>query len=530
MKIPFVHNTPVIFVAGMGLIVAATAALSVLSYRYTVGRKNLVETTLYAAWSSLAQQSVDRIEQKILDNDRILSDMINVDMRDLWPVMVDAIKNADLNVDQVYLMRPDSNYPLYPPYSHEIRNQWGRFQANFKVKDLPLDTLPLNQPHHLHIERPKDFLFVTYMLRETQDGSRILVCYQMNYDKLVDLLDKYLRDLQQRGFYVSVVDYENNGVYSQPFSRSKYSREARFQTTLYKWILQIMPRRYTDLELEVKKERRANLFFIVMSISTIFFSLAIIYVAWQRDRQLRRLKENFISNVTHELKTPLSLIRMFSEILVTGRVKIEDKKLEYYRIINSESDRMSRLINNLLDFGNLTRGIERKHFERTNIAQIVMKALEAYRHDVQKDGFVLNLETAPDIPDSYADPNAITMAFLNLLDNSVKYSGNQKQINVRLVRNNGFLDLSVADKGIGIPAAEQQKIFDQFYRGSDPSVRRIRGSGIGLAITKHVAEMHGGVVLVESKPGEGSTFTLRIPIRDTEDSKSEIRDSKPQNA
>ena len=121
----------------------------------------------------------------------------------------------------------------------------------------------------------------------------------------------------------------------------------------------------------------------------------------------------------------------------------------------------------------------------------------------------------PDIPDSFADPNAITMAFLNLLDNSVKYSGDQRQIDVRVGKTNGFVDLSVTDRGLGIPASEQQKIFDQFYRGSESAIRKVRGSGIGLAITKHVAEMHGGEVLVESGPGKGSTFTLRIPLQDS---------------
>ena len=178
---------------------------------------------------------------------------------------------------------------------------------------------------------------------------------------------------------------------------------------------------------------------------------------------------------------------------------------------------MSRLINNLLDFANLIRGIEYKHFEKTNMSQLVAKALEAYRYEIQKDGFQLNLEADSGIPDLYADPNAITMAFLNLLDNSVKYSGDEKQIEVHVAKNNGFVDLSVMDRGIGIPAHEQQKIFDKFYRGSEPAIRRVRGSGIGLAITKHVAEMHGGEVLVQSEPGKGSTFTLRIPIRNAQE-------------
>jgi two-component system phosphate regulon sensor histidine kinase PhoR len=531
MKIPFGHNALTILIA-IALIVISTAALSFLSYHYTVGRENLVETSLAQTNYKLVWQYVDRIEQKILDNDRILSDMIDVDEPSRWPAAVDAIKKADLNVDQVYFLTPDGNY-LYPPYSYDIRNQWGRFHASFKVKELNLESLHLNEPHHLHKERPDDYLFVTYVLRETRDGSRILVCYQMDFDEILMLLDKYLRDLTKE-YYVSIVDYDNNGVYGQPISRSsmssKYFFEKRFPNTLYKWILQLVPRNYTELELGVKNQRRTNLFFITLSMSTIFFSLAIIYIAWQRDRQLRQLKENFISNVSHELKTPLSLIRMFSEILVTGRIRSEDKKLEYYRIIHNQSDRMSRLINNLLDFANLSRGIEHKHFERTNIAQIITEALEAYRYEVQKDGFVLNLEMAPDMPDSFADSNAITMAFFNLLDNSVKYSGDQKQIDVRLIRNNGYLDLSVADKGIGIPVAEQQRIFEQFYRGGEPSVRRIRGSGIGLAITRHVAKMHGGEVLVNSEPGKGSTFILRIPIRESADSRFEVRDSKSRTS
>jgi two-component system, OmpR family, phosphate regulon sensor histidine kinase PhoR len=520
MKIPFVHNTLVIFIA-IGLIVISTATLSFFSYRYNVGRENVAEATLVQANIKLALQNRDRIELNILENDRALSDLIDINEPSRWPAMVDAIKRADLNVDQVYFLRPENNSLLYPPYSYEIRNQWGRFHASFKVTELNLDSVPLDQPHHLHKERPDDYFFVTYILRETRDGSRILVCYQMSFDKINELLDKHLTGLQDK-FYVNIVDYENNAVYGKPIEpasrSSKYFFEIRFRTTLYKWLLQIVPRNYAELELGMKNQRRTNLFFILLSMSTIFFSLTIIYVAWQRDRQLRQLKENFISNVSHELKTPLSLIRMFSEILATGRVKSEDKKLEYYRIINNESDRMSRLINTLLDFANLVRGVEHKHFEKTNLAQVITKALEAYRYEVQKDGFLLNLETAPDMPDSYADPNAITMAFFNLLDNSIKYSGEQKQIDVRVWRDNGFWDLSVTDKGIGIHPAEQQKIFEQFYRGSDQSIRRIRGSGIGLAITKHVAEMHGGEVLVASELGKGSTFTLRIPIRETENS------------
>jgi signal transduction histidine kinase len=514
MKVPFIHNPLVIFIA-IGLIILSTIALSYLNYHYSVGGDNLVKISLIQNNTKLALIYRDQIEQKIMDNDRILSDMIDavIDEPSKWPAQVEEIKKKDLNVDQVYFLRPDNNTPLYPSYSHEIRNQWRAFQSSFDIKELNLNRQPLDQPHHLHKERPGSFFFATFVLKETRKEERILVCFQMNFDHIIAMLDTSLRDLQS-DWYVSIVDFENKGIYGQPISRSsEYFIETRFQTTLYKWFLHLLPRKYIEMEQGVRNRRRANLFFIVLSMSLIFVSLSIIYVGWRRDRQLRQLKEDFISNVSHELKTPLSLIRMFSEMLVTGRVKDEDRRLDYFRIIHSESDRMSRLIVNLLDFANLGRGIKSGHFEKTNIAQLVVKALEAYRYEIQKDGFLLNLETHPDIPDSYVDPNAITMAFLNLLDNSVKYSGDQKQIDVRVKRTNGFVDLAVIDKGIGIPASEQPKIFDKFYRGSEPSVRRVRGSGIGLAITKHVAEMHGGEVLVDSEPGRGSMFTLRIPIR-----------------
>ena len=525
MKLPFIHKAPIIFIT-IGLIVVSTAILSFVSYYYTVGRENLVETSLVQSNYKLAANYIDRIEKEIVDNDLILSGMVDVNEPAKWPAEVEAIKKADLNVDRVYFLRPDNDYPLYPPYSYDIRNEWGAFRASFKVKELDLDQRELEQPHHLHTERANRYFFATYFIKETHKGTRIVVCYQMNVDKIIVLLDRLMRDLQDR-FYVSIVDYDNNGVYGQPISRSKYYVDARFPTTLYKWFLQMLPRNYTELEQRVKNQRRINLFFIILSMSLTFISLAIIYIGWQHDRQLRQLKDNFISNVSHELKTPLSLIRMFSEILVMGRVKDEDKRLEYYRIIYNESDRMSRLIANLLDFANLIRGIERKHFEKTNIAQLVTKALEAYRHEIQKEGFELNVKADPEMPDSYADPNAITMAFLNLLDNSMKYSKDQKRIDVNVWRDNGFVALSVADRGVGIPEHEQQKIFDKFYRGSDPSVRKVRGSGIGLSITKHVAEMHGGEILVESAPGKGSTFTLKIPIREKmDDSKFQIPDSK----
>jgi two-component system phosphate regulon sensor histidine kinase PhoR len=513
MKAPFSHNTLVVAVA-IGVIIVSTGTLSLVSYHYTVGRAYLVETSLAESIINLVGQKIERIEQAIVDNDRELVELADVDEPSQWPVIEAQIKAADFNVDEVYFTRPGHTFPpIYPAWSDEIRNLWGAYKNSFNIKDVDLSRLALNQPNHLHKERPDNYFFATYVLKEDRKGQRYLVCFQMNNEKIIALLDRYLRDLQTN-YYVSVVDFENNGIYNQPISRSsKYYYETRFRSTLYKWILQIVPRHYTEIERDVRNQRRTNLFLIIMSMTLIFSSLAIIYVTGRRERQLRQLKEDFISNVSHELKTPLSLIGMFSEILKTGRVKSQETRMEYYGIIHNEAERMGHLIGNLLDFASLERGKRANHFEAVNLAQLVGRELEAYNYQIQKEGFQLTTVMPEGTPEIYADPVAISMALFNLLDNSVKYSGEGKQITVKVAQENGYIDVSVADKGPGIPVEEQQKIFEKFYRGSTAVGRKVRGSGIGLSITKHVAEMHGGTVLVDSKVGRGSTFTLRIPIR-----------------
>jgi two-component system phosphate regulon sensor histidine kinase PhoR len=205
---------------------------------------------------------------------------------------------------------------------------------------------------------------------------------------------------------------------------------------------------------------------------------------------------------------------MFSEILVTNRVKSEESKQEYYNIIHNESGRMSRLIANLLDFASLERERHSLYFERTNIAQLVIKELEAYRYQIQKDGFELITDVDCKVPDTVVDPNAVSMALFNLLDNAVKYSGDRKRVAVAVHQDDGFINIAVKDEGLGIPEDERSKVFEKFFRGRSASVKKIRGSGIGLSITKQVAEMHGGEIRLKSEPGFGSTFTLRIPIRE----------------
>jgi two-component system phosphate regulon sensor histidine kinase PhoR len=513
MKRPFRFSTTAVAIA-IGLITVSTVILSSFSYIHWAGKDYLVDEIIKQYTIKLATRSVGQIEQEIIDNDNVISGMVDIEDPSTWPATAEILKKGEYNVDHMFIFRLDSPYALFPPYSREIANSWDKLRSSFM--ELSTTALVLDQTNHLHKERADNYRFASYVLKENRRGEEFLVFFEMNHEKTLSLVDKCLSDLRPV-FDVSIVDFDNIGVApdSQPISRTaKYFYEMRFPTTLYKWLLQVVPRNYTELERNARNTRRANLFLIVLSMTMIFCSLAIIYVAGRRERQLTQLKEDFISNVSHELKTPLSLIRMFSEILVSNRVKNDAARQEYYGIIHSESDRMSRLVANLLDFARLERERHGLHFEKTNIAQLVAKELDGFRYQMQKDGFELVTHIDTNVPDTMADSNAISMAFFNLLDNAVKYSGERKHVTVSVGAGAGTVDLAVSDRGIGIPEGERQKVFEKFFRGSSASVKKIRGSGIGLSISKQVAEMHGGEICVESEIGRGSTFILKIPVRD----------------
>jgi two-component system, OmpR family, phosphate regulon sensor histidine kinase PhoR len=512
MSRQFHFNTTAVAIA-IGLIAVSTVILSSFSYIHWAGKDYLVDEIIKQYTIKLATRSVSQIEQEIIANDNVISGMLNVDDPSSWAATAELLKKDPFNVDHVFVFRLDNPYALFPSYSREIANSWDKLRTSFK--ELSTTYLVPDQMNHLHKERADNYRFASYVLKANRHGDKFLVFFEMNPGKMRVLVERVLSDLRP-AFNVNIVDFDNIGVApdSQPISRNaKYYYEMRFPTTLYKWLLQVVPRNYTELERNARNTRRANLVLIVLSMTLIFCSLAIIYVAGRRERQLTQLKEEFISNVSHELKTPLSLIRMFSEILVSNRVKDDAARQEYYQIIHGESDRMSRLVANLLDFARLERERHGLHFEKINLGKLVAKELDGFRHQLQKDGFALDTRIDTGVPDTMADPNAISMAFFNLLDNAVKYSGARKHVTIRVRAGAGTVDLSVQDEGIGIPEDERHKIFEKFFRGLGAKTNRARGSGIGLSITRQVAEMHGGEIHVESEMGRGSTFTLSIPVR-----------------
>jgi len=279
----------------------------------------------------------------------------------------------------------------------------------------------------------------------------------------------------------------------------------------------------------------------------------------KRQLALARQKTDFVSNVSHELKTPLTSIRMFSEMLAEGRVEDEDKRRQFLNIITAEAARLTRLINNVLDFARLERGEKQYQFARLDLAALAQETVELYRPHLEASGFALNFRNkGADSPGAVTDPSdhcdgsnrndvngtsqplairgdrdALAQVMVNLLSNAEKYSDDRKAIEVILGASANsssprpraqqadhvvsssatceWAEWSVLDRGRGVPPGCEEKIFEQFYRAHDSLADGVQGSGLGLTLARQIAEAHGGSVTYAPREGGGSRFTLRLP-------------------
>lgn len=238
----------------------------------------------------------------------------------------------------------------------------------------------------------------------------------------------------------------------------------------------------------------------------------------RRQLTLARQKTDFVSNVSHELKTPLTSIRMFAELLAEGRVADREKQRSYLHIITAETARLTRLINNVLDFARLERGEKKYNFQPCDLVEVVRDTAETLRPHLEQNGFAIECELPPEPCPVTCDRDALAQVLVNLLSNAEKYSGEQKTIRVELHRRSEplpFAEVTVLDRGLGVPRGCETKVFEQFYRAHDTLNSGIQGSGLGLTLARQIARAHGGDVAHEPREGGGSCFSLRLPLRGT---------------
>ena len=259
------------------------------------------------------------------------------------------------------------------------------------------------------------------------------------------------------------------------------------------------------------RERLLYAAFAMVMVVTLFGG----FLAWadlRRQIRLTRMRSDFVASVTHELKTPLAAIRMFAETLRT-RTKLESPvQTECVDTILGESERLSRLVDNVLEMSKIEEGRKIYHMAPVRLAGVMDAVARAMRYPLERAGFTLDLDVEEQLPTIQADADALEQAILNLLTNAMKYSGDSRGIWLSARCENGDAVTRVRDEGVGIPPEEQKRIFERFYRVPSRANEAVPGAGLGLALVEHVARAHGGRVEVESVPGRGSTFSIRIPI------------------
>lgn len=239
----------------------------------------------------------------------------------------------------------------------------------------------------------------------------------------------------------------------------------------------------------------------------------LVYRTVSQEARLSRLRTDFVSAVSHEFRSPLSSILALTERLEAARVHDTDKLAEYYRIIRQEARRLTALVTRLLEFAQIEGGKKRYSLDRVELAAIARDAIESCRDITNPDRIQFTGDAASSLW-VMADRVALQHGIQNLIENAVKYSPVDAPIMVRCHAVNGTNVVEVRDRGIGIPDAEQRRIFEKFYRGRHASELDAQGVGIGLSLVKHVVESHGGSVSVASEPGVGSCFTIALPRAD----------------
>ena len=310
---------------------------------------------------------------------------------------------------------------------------------------------------------------------------------------------------------ITISDENQRVLYSNGAAQNGYLFESNLGRPFSSWRAGIGLKN-TDLDYLARNSflHSAGATFLVLVF--LLCGIALTIRATDREARLAQAKSNFVANVSHELKTPLSLISMFSEILELERVDNEEKKAEYYRIMRHESLRLNKMIDNILDFSKIEAGRKTYDFADGDMAEVIESVLSGYRYQIINSGFDIQTNIEPALPPVLIDRDAMAQAISNLLDNAIKYSGEVKQLSIAAETVRSNLSIEIADHGVGIPRAEQAKIFEKFYRVGNGLVHDVKGSGLGLSLVKHIVEAHQGTISVESEVGKGSRFKILLPL------------------
>lgn len=502
--------------------VVAVLILGSIALRTTLQIERARQQTVFDATVTVADERVDRLDKLIIAQDNVVA--AHVDLGDLSSLAlrwrptaaretptVRAILVLDMDHEEHAVLAFASRGPA--PEDDAFRRTLVTFlfgQMNFAGQTEEL--------RHLHYRMPgsdSQSLLISYWQRSAL-GRRYMVVAWHDVPRLVhEILPRLYRDLDRGNSRMNVVDEDGRLIFGPPIKGGGFTVGRTFPTTLYGWRLQVGLTTADQLGLEVERQRRLEMLMVCLAALVAIAGVAIVVSASVKERRLAALKSDFVANVSHELKTPLALVRMFGEMLLSGRVPSDDKRRQYLQIIVSESERLTALIENVLDFAKVERGKAAYEFAPGNVGEVTARAVEIYRYRAEREGMSVSIAVSEGIAASSIDARALELAVINLLDNALKYAKDGGRVDVSVAADDDAVRVRVSDRGPGVAPEERERIFERFVRGHRAGESNARGSGIGLALVKHIAESHGGSVCVISpvtEDGRGSAFDLVIPL------------------
>lgn len=494
----------------------AVLLLAGFALRASVQVERSRQQSIFDATWSVASERVDRLDKMIIAQDNVVAATVDVarlgTLGGRWlptaaretptvraVVVIDAAKRAS----EVLAYAS----PTPGPEDEAFR----RVLIHRLLPQLSLHSPPEEQLRHLHRTAGGRSYLLSYWQRFIGDRPLLVVVWH-DVPRLVhDVMPQIYRELD-KNTRMNVIDSLGQVLFGPAIRASGPLVSLPFPTTLYDWRLQVALTSAEGLEEKARRQRLVTLGMVVLAAIVVIAATVALVRAARQERRLAGLKGDFVANVSHELKTPLASVRMFGEMLLTGRVSSDEKRREYLQIIVGESERLSALIDNVLDFAKVERGKDAYEFGDADLLEVARRAVDNLRYRAERQSVHLSVEGTHGV--CKLDERAVELAVMNLIDNALKYARGTATVRVAVEPlANGGAKLSVTDDGPGIDPTDQGRIFERFVRGKEARENRSRGSGIGLALVKHIAESHGGSVRLETRvePPSGSKFELKFP-------------------
>jgi two-component system phosphate regulon sensor histidine kinase PhoR len=409
---------------------------------------------------------------------------------------------ADIDLDNFKIVSNKGNDSLNTLFERALNEERRKITALFGYMDNGYRKLEPFRKNYLGTN-----ILLTFLL-DREDGHKLCGLLINPNEFSERTLGPKIQSVSENEFSIGVFrSGEDNPIYSTGEMSVNALQKKREMWLLPGFSIGILLK---DSSIQGLVEERGNANLIILGGLNLILLLGVgvLFFNINKEIELAHIKSDFVSNVSHELRTPLSLISMFAETLEIGRVTSEKKKQEYYEIISGEANRLGKIVNNILNFSRLESGKRQFASEEVDLNELVENVYRNYKYHLGSLGFDFKLKLEPNLPNINGDPEAISEALINLIDNSAKYSGDKKIIEVSTGMAKNMIYMAVKDKGLGIPKSERKKIFDKFYRVPTGLVHDVKGTGLGLTIVQMIMDGHNGKVIMESEAGKGSTFKL----------------------